>query len=113
MTPAHALATPSSFPRTANWYGRSGRGYGLITENLDRFSLRDSELYLIAKGSLVLWVGSAGELVNDPLSRSRFRLALTCADRVYRLVASGTDLERASVIWDLEGAAPETSRNAA
>lgn len=110
---SHVGLAGISLPRTANWYGRSGRPYGMIYEPVDRFSLRDSELYLIAKGSLVLWVGTSGELVTDPMSRSRFRLALTCADRAYRLVAASTDLERASVIWDLEGAEPETTRRAA
>lgn len=111
---ASSLSTAGiSLPRTANWFGRSGRPYGMVYEPVDRFRLREGELYLIAKGSLVLWVGTAGELVTDPMSRSRFRLALTCADRAYRLIAASTDLERASVIWDLEGAEPEGTRRAA
>ena len=64
------------FGRQSHWQGRSGRAYDLISENLDHFAKGDAELYLIAKGSHVLWVGSTSELVGDPLSRSRFRLAL-------------------------------------
>ena len=75
--------------------------------------MAEAELYLIAKGSHVLWVGSTGELVGDPLSRSRFRLALDCADRVFRLLTPGAAAERLSTIWDLEGAEPAQGRSAA
>jgi hypothetical protein len=75
--------------------------------------MSDAELYLIAKGSHVLWVGSTDELVGDPMSRSRFRLALDCADRVFRLLSPGAAAERLSTIWDLEGAEPLTAAKAA
>ena len=54
----------------------------------------------------MLWVGSTGDLVSDPMSRSRFRLALDCADRVFRVKSRGAEGERYSTIWDLEGAEP-------
>ena len=101
------------FGRQSNWLGRSGRAYGLVSESLERFALADTELYLIAKGSHVLWVGSTGELVGDPMSRTRFRLALDCADRVFRLVSPGAAAERLSTIWDLEGAEPAQGAQAA
>ena len=101
------------FGRQSNWLGRSGRAYDLVSENLDRFAMADAELYLIAKGNHVLWVGSTGELVGDPMSRSRFRLALDCADRVFRLLTPGTAAERLSTIWDLEGAEPMQGMQAA
>jgi hypothetical protein len=94
------------FGRQSHWQGRSGRAYDLVSENLDHFAMGDAELYLIAKGSHVLWVGSTSELVSDPLSRSRFRLALDCADRVFRLLSPGAAAERLSTIWDLEGSSP-------
>ena len=92
------------FGRLSNWLGRSGRPYDLVSESLDRFAMADTELYLIAKGNHVLWVGSTGELVGDHMSRSRFRLALDCADRVFRLLTPGAASERLTTIWDLEGA---------
>lgn len=101
------------FGRQSHWQGRSGRAYDLVSENLDHFAMGDAELYLIAKGSHVLWVGSTGELVGDPLSRSRFRLALDCADRVFRLLSPGAAAERLSTIWDLEGAEPRAGAQAA
>tara|TARA_R110002124_G_scaffold144122_2_gene308974 strand:- start:7297 stop:7638 length:342 start_codon:yes stop_codon:yes gene_type:complete len=102
-----------SFGRHSHWQGRSGRSYDMISENLDHFALGDTELYLLAKGNHVLWVGATSELVGDPLSRARFRLALDCADRVFRLVTPGTEAQRLSTIWDLEGAEPVTDVRAA
>ena len=99
--------------RAVSWLGRSGRAYWLISESLEKFSLAERELYVIAKGSLVLWVGSSAELVVDPMSRTRFRLAMDCADHAYRLATPGDDVERLTTIWDLEGAEPESSRSAA
>jgi hypothetical protein len=94
------------FGRLSNWQGRSGRAYDMVSENLERFAMTEADLYVIAKGNNVLWVGSTNELVNDPMSRTRFRLALDCADRVFRLLSPGATTERLSTIWDLEGAEP-------
>ncbi|MFC3704026.1 hypothetical protein ACFOOL_04580 [Devosia honganensis] len=96
--------------RMAHWHGRSGRSYGLAWESLESFSMHEADLYLIAKGGHVLWVGSTQELVGDPLSRARFRLALDCATHVFRLPAPDN---RPSAIWDLEGASPEAAVQAA
>lgn len=101
------------FGRGANWQGRSGRSYDLVSENFEHFAMGDRDLYVIAKGSHVMWVGSSNELVSDPLSRTRFRLALDCGDRVFRLVTPGSDSERLSTIWDLEGAEPKLGAQAA
>ena len=102
-----------SFARQANWQGRSGRTYGMIGESLDNFTLGDDSLYLIARGSHSLWVGSTAELVTDPVSRDRFRLAMTCADRIFRVTTPSGAGERLSTIWDLEGAEPVLEREAA
>lgn len=101
------------FGRLSNWLGRSGRAYGLVSESLERFAMADADLYLIAKGTHVLWVGSTGELVGDPMSRTRFRLALDCADRVFRLLSPGATTDRLTTIWDLEGAEPAQGAQAA
>jgi len=103
----------SRWARTAQWIGRSGRSYHLAAENLDSFTMEEDSLFLLARGSHVLWVGSSGELVADPLSRSRFRLAMSCADRIFSLVALDDAAQRLATIWDLEGAAPQVERSAA
>ncbi len=91
--------------RRSHWHGRSGRGYELVGLALDSFAMRDADLYVIAKGSHVLWVGSSEDLVADPASRSRFRLAIDCADRAFLLSADASG-DRLATIWDLEGASP-------
>lgn len=91
------------FGRTHHWLGRSGRSYGLVPQNFASFSMDDGQLYLVAKGSHVLWVGSTSDLVSDPLSRTRFRLALDCGDRSFRLDLAHNGADRLTTIWDLEG----------
>jgi hypothetical protein len=87
----------------SHWLGQSGRDYALSTENIDSFAMTEADLYVIAKGGHVLWVGSTEDLVSDPMSRRRFRLALDCASHVFRLDAPE---HRLATIWDLEQAVP-------
>jgi hypothetical protein len=101
------------FSRPVNWRGRSGKFYALSPERLDDFMLLGNELYLIARGTLVLWAGSSEDIIADPQSRARFRLALAAADRVFHVEASADDIERMTVVWDLEGATPVSGLNAA
>ena len=95
-----------------NWRGRSGRLYAMEPENLERFVLKTGELYVVALRELVLWVGSAEDLIADYQSRSRFRLAMDCADRVFRVDVVADEVARATVIWDLEGGEPEAEISA-
>lgn len=98
-----ALAPDANGVGMVDWQGRSGRHYLLVGEYLDTFVMREADLYLIAKGSDVLWVGSTGDLVADPASRIRFRRALNGANRAFRLDAPA---DRQAAAWDLEGATP-------
>ena len=108
------IRSTSAFPaRHSAWRGRSGRSYGLTPVGLAEFVLEPSALYLIAKGSHMLWVGSAEDIIADQASRARFRLALGCADRAFRLDAGSDDVERLTTIWDLESAEPEQTAAAA
>jgi len=102
------ISNVASFPRGANWTGKSGRAYDLLAERFDNFALISGNLYVVASGTLVLWVGSVEDVVNDQQSRARFRLAMDCADRVFRLKAPEDEVARMTVIWDLEGAEPAT-----
>ena len=112
-TVADTASRSSSAARQNRWQGRSGHVYGLVTENLSSFAMDEAGLYLVAKGSHVLWVGSADDLVADPMSRSRFRLALDLGDRAFRLAAPPPETERWTTIWDLEGAEPRAEAVAA
>jgi hypothetical protein len=95
------------------WRGRSGRHYRLRPARLEDFALRNNDLYLVARGSLVLWAGSSEDVIHDAESRARFRLALDCADRVFEVEAGADQVERMTVVWDLEGAEPLTGQAAA
>src|SRR3569833_581362 len=100
-------------PRQVIWRGRSGRFYALTPERLDTFALSTDSLYLLARGTLPMWVGSAHDVIHDAASRARFRLALEAADRAFLVNADGDGLSRATTVWDLEGAEPVTGLSAA
>jgi hypothetical protein len=101
-----------SADHATSWQGVSGRLYGIVSESLDGFTLRENHLYLIAGAKAVLWVGSTAELVADPLSRTRFRRALGEAQSIIRLTAQTEEGERLSTIVDLEGGGPAASASA-
>ena len=68
---------PASVPaKTMPWIGLSGRTYRLDHENLRTFILKGADLYLIARGNAVLWVGCSLDLVSEPAIRLKFRKAL-------------------------------------
>jgi len=89
-----------------NWRGRSGRFYALVAQSLADFSLDGDDLYMLASGRRVLWVGGAAEVIFEPATRAHFRLALRQADSVFRVSAPATDIERMTIAWDLDGAEP-------
>ena len=104
----------AQFPgRQVNWRGRSGRFYALAPERLETFALTTSGLYLLARGAVPVWVGSADDVINDAASRARFRLALEAADRAFLVDAQTDELSRMTVVWDLEGAEPVSGLSAA
>ena len=88
------------------WRGRSGRLLTLTFDDLEEFTLSETELAVMARGSLVLWAGNARDIVEDHASRGRFRLALAAADRVFAIAAPADQTERLTLIWDIEGASP-------
>jgi hypothetical protein len=104
---------PAAFQRTVSWRGKSGRAYPLTLHRLDDFLLRTGTLYVVANGAMVLWVGTDADVINDQQSRARFRLAIDCADRVFSLDAPLDDVEKMTLVWDLEGAEPEAGLSAA
>jgi len=110
---AERRITALSPPRQVNWRGRSGRFYALTPERLDAFALSTDGLYMLARGTLPMWVGSAHDVIHDAASRSRFRLALEAADRAFAIEAGADELARMTVVWDLEGAEPVTGLSAA
>lgn len=95
---------PALVPSDVNWRGRSGTFYPSVARRLDSFALSGGELYLLAHGSRVLWVGSVSELVADGDNRERFRQAMIDADGVYSMQCPNDEGARLTLAWDLEGA---------
>ncbi len=106
----HSVSMPL---RQVNWRGRSGRFYALVAERFDSFALTSDGLYMLARGTVPMWVGSAHDVIHDSESRSRFRLALEAADRAFLVDAESDELTRMTLVWDLEGAEPVTGLSAA
>ncbi len=106
----HSVSMPQ---RQVNWRGRSGRFYALTPERFDSFALTSLGLYMLARGTVPMWVGSAHDVIHDSESRSRFRLALEAADRAFLVHAESDEITRMTVVWDLEGAEPVTGLSAA
>lgn len=99
--------------RQVNWRGRSGRFYALAPEPLDSFVLEPDRLYLLARGGVPMWVGTAHDVIHDAPSRSRFRLALAAADRAFVVETEADELSTMTTVWDLEAAEPVTGLSAA
>jgi len=113
MVAAERFEELKASSRATNWRGRSGRFYALAAARIDAFSLDGAELYLLAADDCVLWVGTAADLIGEPSSRARFRAAMLEADAVFHVAAPQSDVDRMTLIWDLEGAEPVTGLSAA
>lgn len=113
MATAERLVERHSFANVCNWRGASGQLYALIPGAIESFALNGSDLYLLAEGALVRWVGSAHDVIGDAASRTRLRLALEHSDAVFHLAAPNNEVARMSLAWDLEGARPVTALSAA
>lgn len=89
-----------------NWRGRSGRFYALTAVPIDRFALVGADLFLLARGTDVLWVGTEAEVIGDATRRAAFRTALRFANAAFRVPLPRAEIERMTMAWDLEGAEP-------
>jgi hypothetical protein len=90
----------------ANWRGRSGRYYVLKPLPIDRFALTGGDLFLLARGPDVLWVGSEADVVGDVAVRAGFRAALRVANAAFHTAPPDNELDRMTMTWDLEDAEP-------
>lgn len=106
MALAERIDHPAMSVPPANWRGRSGRFYALSPLPLDRFALEPAGLYLLARGTDVLWVGTEAEVIGDAVQRAAFRSALRLANAAFRLAPPTDDVERMTMAWDLESAEP-------
>jgi hypothetical protein len=89
-----------------NWRGRSGRFYALLALPVEQFALDGGDLYMLARGGDVLWVGTADEVIADAARRAAFRTALRVANAAFSMPVPEDEIERMTVAWDLEAAEP-------
>ena len=92
-----------------DWTGQSGRHYRLMPDSLPGFQLSDNHVHVLVCGDEAVWAGSAGEVVNDPHSRARFRAAMERDVVVYRLEPTPEADVRAMVAWDIVNGASSAS----
>lgn len=95
--------TPDTLATVVEWCGQSGRAYKLFRERLENFVLTGKNLYVIVQGNETLWIGTAGDIIDDHASRASFRAALKVASSVLRLGEKTNDVQRMKIKWDLEG----------
>ncbi len=91
------------FKGLVNWQGYSGRNYPLSKEHLEDFVLLEQNIYIIVAKELACWVGTADDLVNNEVSRSRFREAIKIADCVFCFKDNSDEMSKLSIVWDIEG----------
>ena len=101
MSPAVQLEASEAEKGILDWTGQSGRHYRLVPDSLPGFQLSDSQVHVLVCGDVAIWAGSAGEVVNDPHSRARFRAAMERDVVVYRLEPTPEEDVRAMVAWDI------------
>ncbi len=99
--------------RSASWLGGSGRAYDAVPESLEAFRFDDSSIYILVNRNAPGWVGSARDLIEDQVSRARFKLAMQSASNVLRLQGPSDDVERMVLKFDLESGHQVACRDAA
>lgn len=102
---------------TVEWTGRSGRHYWLSPASPADLYVADDTICLLTAmtgaGEMVVWSGTAKSLIGDPSSRNLFRAALPRAASAYRMRAPRDEIDRMTILWDLESASRPAAQNAA
>lgn len=97
----------------ASWQGGSGRAYDAEPESLDAFRFDETSIYILVHCNAPGWVGSGRDLIEDQVSRARFKLAMRSASEVLRLNGPSDDVERLVLKFDLEAGHQVACRSAA
>lgn len=94
------------------WKGRSGKRYHLANVDM-RARMQPGHLYALAGDGVILWAGTAQDLLADPVSRARFRREQTASTAMLSMPADGDLLDIMTIAWDLEGSHRVSDRHAA
>lgn len=93
--------------RPVSWRGQSGRTYDMVRERLDNFTFDERGLYVLLADGKACWVGTAGDVIGDEVSRARFRAAVQVASSVLRTARPSDAVSIMTTMWDIEGGAPD------
>jgi hypothetical protein len=93
---------------SVEWTGRSGRHYWLLPSTPSDLHVADDSICLLTAmtegGEKVVWSGTAQTLIAEPASRNLFRAALKRAATGYSMRAPSDEVDRMTILWDLESA---------
>lgn len=95
------------------WIGRSGRRYVLKPVFEQGHVLVEGALYVLVDDNVIVWVGTAQNLIEDQASRARFRRSAGEGAVLFSLPAPDEELACMTLAWDLEGTRRNPDRNAA
>ncbi len=109
--------SPSPKTRTTNdtlvWQGGSGSTYAVKPVSVEHFVLGDFHIYLLVNAGRAIWVGTARDLIDDQISRSQFRRAISKATSAYELDMPRDEHQRLFLLTDLETGHPAQRLSAA
>lgn len=105
---AFGLADNKSFWRTG-----TGQQIEIHPENLAEYTLQDGRLYVLVCAGQALWVGSAVDLIEDQVSRERFKYAVKSANAVFSIASPLDDTEKLCLMHDVLAGHELNARNAA
>lgn len=91
-----------TFSQLINWQGGSGRAYATVGEAVDQFVLDDAGIYILVVAGRAAWVGTAQNLIEDHVSRTKFRTSILNASIALRVSNPADETERMCLTFDLE-----------
>lgn len=93
---------------SVEWTGRSGRHYWMMPSHPADLYVADDCICLLTAisegGEKVVWSGTAQTLIAEPASRNLYRAALKRASSGYSMRAPIDEVDRMTILWDLESA---------
>ncbi|HHG89679.1 MAG TPA: hypothetical protein ENJ90_04250 [Devosia sp.] len=104
---------PLTASDTQAWQGASGNIYALRVVSVERFVLGDFHAYLLANAGQAIWVGTARDVIDDQISRSQFRRAISKATSAFELDMPRDEHQRLLLLADLETGHPVRQLSAA
>ena len=105
--------TATSNVDTMVWQGGSGHAYATKQVAVEHFVLSDYHIYLLVNAGRAIWVGTARDLIDDQISRSQFRRAISKATSAFEIDLPRDEHQRLFLLGDLETGHPAQRLSAA